>query len=104
MRTLIFALAAVGLGLFLVGELRAQGQLTQVQQDFSKDPGWEGWQNRVVGENNPTVTQHFGWTPTSHASRSPGENGGKMFMSTTPAWYGMPFGKPLSFKDRFSAS
>jgi hypothetical protein len=97
------ALGAI-LCLMTLGWLRAQDPLKQIHEDFSTDPGWEGWQNRVVGEKNPTITQDFGWSPTKHASKQPGEIGGRIFMSTTPASYGLPFGKPLSFNDRFSAS
>ena len=79
-------------------------ELVQVRQDFSSDPGWDNWNNRVVGENCPTVVQDFGWSPTSHFDGKPGEIGGTIWRSTTPAWYAMPIGKPLSFKDSFSAS
>ena len=79
-------------------------ELVQVRQDFSSDPGWDNWNNRVVFESSPTVVQDFGWRPTSHSGGLPGEIGGTIWRSTTPAWYAMPFGKPLSFKDSFSAS
>ena len=81
-----------------------QGEPVQIQEDFSADPRWDGWQNRVVGINNPMIEQDFGWSPTAHASETPGEIGGVMYQSSTPAHYGLPFGKPLSFKDAFSAS
>jgi hypothetical protein len=81
-----------------------QNDLVQVHENFSTDPGWDGWQNRVVGLNNPTIHQDFGWSETTHIGPSMGELGGTIFGSTTPAQYGMPLGKPLSFKDVFSAS
>ena len=36
--------------------------LVQVREDFSRDPGWEGVNNRIVGVDGPTVNQNFGWT------------------------------------------
>src|SRR5690349_11449240 len=69
----------------------------QLHQDFSEDPHWEAIHNRIVAENPPTKTQDFGWD--GH-----GRIGGTMWVSRTPAWYGMPLGRPLSFKDSFSAS
>ncbi len=81
-----------------------RGELVQIREDFSADPGWDGWQNRVECGDCPTITQDFGWSPTSHFGGKPGEIGGVIWKSTTPAWYAMPIGKPLSFKDSFSAS
>jgi hypothetical protein len=70
--------------------------LVQVYQDFSQDPGWEGFQNRIVALDPPHVKQDFGWAD--------GKIGGSIWSSTTPAWYAMPIGRPLTFKDGFSAS
>src|SRR5262245_22458181 len=82
----------------------AQTSPVQIFQDFNTDPGWEGWQNRMVGVRNPTVKQDFGWSPGTHVDDQPGEIGGVMFCSTTPAHYALPFGKSLTFKEPFSAS
>jgi hypothetical protein len=65
-------------------------------EHFDRDPGWDNSSNRVEASDPPTVTQDFGW--------SPGRIGGTVWQSTTPAWYGMPLERPLSFKDKFSAS
>ena len=43
----------------------AQGELAQVRQDFSTDPGWEGVNNRVQAKPNPVV-QDFGFSPVSY--------------------------------------
>src|SRR5687767_1930477 len=102
--TIRLCLAVMAVILAVPHGVRGQASLVQVRQDFSEDPGWDGWQNRVVGEDNPTIVQDFGWSPTRHASERQGEIGGRIWVSTTPAWYGLPFGRPLSFKDRFSAS
>ena len=78
----------------------AQGQLTQVHQDFSKDPGWEWKNNRIVAQDPPTVKQDFGWAPTNHTgSGGPGKIGGRIWRSVTPAYYALPLNRPLSFKD-----
>jgi hypothetical protein len=71
--------------------------LVEIRQDFSQDPRWEAYHNRIVAENPPTKTQDFGWAGN-------GRLGGTMWVSRTPAWYALPLGRPLSFKDSFSAS
>lgn len=84
---------------------QAQEQLVQVQQDFSQDPRWEGFNNRNIGQNLPVKKQDFGWSATSHANQSgTGEIGGQIVPSRHQAYYAMPIGKPLTFKDKFSAS
>src|SRR5688500_19331293 len=79
-------------------------ELVQVREDFSADPGWEGMNNRIEAENPPTIKQDFGWSPTKHTGGSGGEIGGVAWRSRTIAYYAMPLGKPLTFKDKFSAS
>jgi hypothetical protein len=98
------ALAGAVVFLWSAGEALPAGELVQVHQDFTSDPGWEGVSNRVVGDNCPTVTQDFGWSPTNYSGGSGGEIGGTIVQSRTPAWYGMALGRPLSFRDRFSVS
>jgi hypothetical protein len=78
-------------------------QIKTIFQNFDEDPGWIGVNNRVVCNNCQTITQDFGWLRTDHNGTGPGEIGGKIWKSTTPAYYAMPIG-PLSFKDKFSAS
>src|SRR5262245_20424388 len=92
MRITAFACTCV----FLSISAFAADDLVQVKQDFSADPGWEGKNNRVEAEDPPTITQDFGW--------SKGRIGGTVWQSRTPAWYGLPFGKPITFDDAFSAS
>lgn len=82
----------------------ARGQLVQVREDFSRDPGWDHYQNRVVGTEMPTVAQDFGWRPTNHTGSGPGEIGGRVENSRRQAYYAMPLGRPLSFEDEISAS
>ena len=80
------------------------GQLVQVRQDFSRDPGWDHYQNRIVGTEMPKVVQDFGWRRTSHTGSGPGEIGGRVENSRRQAYYAMPLGKPLTFDDELSAS
>jgi hypothetical protein len=80
-----------------------KSDIVTIHQDFSKDPHWEGVNNRVQCENCPTITQDFGWKPTNHNGDGVGEIGGIIWKSTTPAYYAMPIG-PFSFKDKLTAS
>jgi hypothetical protein len=79
------------------------GDLRQVFQDFSEDPGWEGVNNRIVCADPPEIIQDFGWHPAAGSVQGAGEIGGTIWRSVTPAYYAMPLG-PLSFMDGFSAS
>ena len=73
-------------------------------ENFDIDPGWENYNNRVSCTDCPEIHQDFGWRPTNHNGSGKGEIGGKIYRSTTPAYYAMPLGKPLTFMDSFSAS
>ena len=84
--------------------LAQDAPLVQIRQDFSADPGWEGINNRIIADNPPTKTQNFGYSPTTRSSATAGEIGGTVWCSRTPAWYAMPIGRPLSYKDRISVS
>src|SRR5687768_13099821 len=103
-KSLLCVSAATATCLLISISVDGQHELTQVQQDFSADPGWEGVNNRIIAEDPPTKTQDFGWSGTTHSTATPGEIGGTMWCSRTPAWYAMPLGRPLSYKDAFSAS
>jgi len=78
--------------------------LIQVHQDFSTDPGWDNFQNRVIGVNMPVRAQDFGWSNTVHASTAPGEIGGRVENSRVGASYAMPLARPLTFNDPISVS
>jgi|GEM_PF-1631952 len=88
---------------FAWSEESGKSDIATIRQDFSKDPGWEGMNNRVQCENCPTITQDFGWKPTNHNGDGVGEIGGIIWKSTTPAYYAMPI-SPFSFKDKLTAS
>jgi len=92
--------------LILILNLSAQNsdlKIETIHQNFDDDPGWIGVNNRVACNDCPTITQDFGWLSTDHTGSGPGEIGGVIWKSTTPAYYAMPIG-PFSFKDKFSAS
>ena len=99
-RTLPGSLALI-LGLAVA---TARGQLVQVRQDFSRDPGWDHYQNRIVGTDMPQIVQDFGWRRTDYTGGGPGEIGGRVENSRRQAYYAMPLGKPLTFDDEISAS
>ncbi|MAT16359.1 MAG: hypothetical protein CMJ46_13940 [Planctomyces sp.] len=80
------------------------GQLTQVEQNFSTDPGWNHYQNRIVGIEMPRVIQDFGWRNTNFTGTGPGEIGGRVDNSRRQAYYAIPLGRPLTFDDELSAS
>jgi hypothetical protein len=82
----------------------SRAQLVQVREDFSRDPGWDHYQNRIVGTEMPTVVQDFGWRRTNHTGKGPGEVGGRVENSRRQAYYALPLGKPLTFDDELSAS
>jgi hypothetical protein len=81
----------------------SSGQLVQVRQDFSRDPGWDHYQNRIVGTEMPAVVQDFGWRRTGFTG-GPGEIGGRVENSRLQSYYAMPLGRPLTFDDELSAS
>lgn len=80
--------------------LSAADDLVQVHQDFNKDPGWEGVNNRVIGVGGPTIHQDFGW---SLGPEGLGAVGGEIWAGPTPASYGMPIG-PFDLTRKLSAS
>ncbi len=88
----------------LVTATPLSAQLVQQKQDFSRDPGWDHFQNRIVGTEMPLVVQDFGWRETNFTGTGPGEIGGRVENSRRQAYYAIPLGKPLSFDDHLSAS
>lgn len=82
----------------------SRGQLVHVHQDFSGDPGWDHYQNRIVGTEMPAVVQDFGWRTTNHTGKGSGEIGGRVENSSIQAHYALPLGRPLTFNDELSAS
>src|SRR5215208_3638252 len=72
-------------------------------ESFSNDPNWEGFNNRVVPQRPKIVKQDFGYNHTNHAGQAPGEMGGAVQRSTTPAYYAVKI-SPKSLNDRLTAS
>jgi hypothetical protein len=70
---------------------------------FDRDPGWEGRNNRIVPRKFPTVTQDFGFSGTRHAAQAPGEIGGQVWRSTTPAYYAAQI-PPKTLNDALSTA
>jgi hypothetical protein len=58
-------------------------------ESFDRDPGWEGFNNRLKPDPKeiPTVEQNFGYSDTHFAGGEKGELGGKIWRSVTPAFY-----------------
>jgi hypothetical protein len=73
------------------------------RETFDKDPHWEGFNNRVVPKHAQIVKQDFGYSRTNHAGRSPGEIGGAVQRSTTPAYYAAKI-SPKTLDDHLTAS
>ena len=71
---------------------------------------WEGHRNRLVPSPAPTTRQGFGHRPTRHAGgANPGEIGGRIQRSVTPAWYAKAIptatlGRKLSASGRFAVT
>jgi len=99
-----FIMSVIFIVLLLSLSLFAQNKIITITENFDKDPGWENHNNRVECINCPEITQNFGWSKSNHNGDGIGEISGTIWRSTTPAYYAMPFGKPLTFKDPFSAS
>ena len=74
------------------------------QESFDRDPGWEGFRNRLVVGKPKVTRQHFGYRPTNKArGKHPGEIGGRVERSITPAYYANPI-PTKTLNDRLVAS
>ena len=74
----------------------------QRHENFDKDPGWEGHNNRSVRPE--IIRQDFGWSAgTTHAGGSAGELGGLINPAAEPAYYGKKF-PAQSLNDVLTAS
>lgn len=72
-------------------------------ESFDRDPGWLGWNNRIVPKEYPTVVQDFGYSPSNFAGRAAGELGGQVTRASEPAFYADKI-VPKTLDDRLSAS
>lgn len=57
------------------------------RESFDHDPGWEGYNNRIVASRYPMVVQDFGYSETHHAGQAAGEMGGQVCRASEPAYY-----------------
>ena len=90
MRKIPFISGFAGLALLIslaVGRADNQPSTVQKTEHFDKDPGWEGFNNRVVPAKLATVSQDFGYSPTNFAGKEKGEIGGLVQRAGKPAFY-----------------
>jgi hypothetical protein len=73
--------------LVLISATAAQAS-GQRSEDFTADPGWEGYRNRLLPEKLPLARQDFGHCTTDRAGGKQGEIGGRIQRSVVaPAYY-----------------
>lgn len=90
--------------LMTTGFASAQEATARIKREaFDRDPGWEGHNNHVVPKTALIVKQDFGYSPTRFVNDQPGEIGGRLQRSATPASYGVNLA-PLTLADRLTAS
>ena len=71
---------------------------------FCADPGWDGYRNHLVPSPAPVTRQYFGHRASNRAGgKEPGEIGGRIQRSATPAWYAKVI-PTRTFEDRLTAS
>jgi hypothetical protein len=93
----------VALGPVLLLSSGVQPDLTAKTEHFDRDPGWEGFNNRITPARFPTVKQDFGYSKSNHAAKDLGEIGGQVWRSTTPAFYAKQLPQ-LTLQDELEAS
>ncbi len=75
-----------------------------VKQDFAVDPAWDGFRNRLIADEPHFTRQDFGYRRTNFAGgKTPGEIGGFVQRSATPAWYAKAI-EPRTLDDHLTAS
>lgn len=79
------------------------GRTEERYENFDRDPGWDGLNNRAQQPKPQTVRQDFGYSPTQHAGGAQGELGGWITPAAEPAYYARRL-DTLSLKDRLSVS
>ncbi|MDZ4290185.1 MAG: hypothetical protein U0984_19620 [Prosthecobacter sp.] len=83
----MLSLTMVGGMAVLVGAARGQAEAILKVENFSRDPRWEGRNNRVPSKEAAMVTQDFGYSATKLAGQAEGELGGTVQQAMTPAMY-----------------
>ena len=98
------AVVALGLGSLALAAARAEEPDRIAREAFDADPVWDGFRNRLLPDRLPGVRQDFGLRTTNLAGgRAPGEIGGTVQRSTTPARFAMPI-PARTLNERLSAS
>jgi hypothetical protein len=101
-----FTLGLLGLLLFIspaTGGADDQPKTVLKTEHFDKDPGWEGFNNRIVPKVIKTVQQGFGYSATNFAGKEKGEIGGTIWRSSMPAYYAAKIPE-RTLNDKLSAS
>jgi hypothetical protein len=98
---LLACLAPLTLAITLCEAVDAQRPLKT--ESFDRDPGWDGFHNRVVPAKQVLVKQDFGYSDTNHAGQARGEMGGAIQRASTPAYYAAKI-TPKTLDDKLSAS
>src|SRR5262245_30237897 len=94
------AVAAFTFGLILNGSA-LKGFAAERTQQFDRDPGWDGHNNRATWVPTREVRQDFGYSPSSHAGGGAGELGGFITPAAEPSYYAVripdrTFDQPLT--------
>lgn len=88
---------ALSCGFLLLACAGSLGSATRFESFDREPPNWEGVNNRNRFFEPRTVTQDFGYSPsTAHAGGKPGEVGGRINPAGESAFYGFRLPKPLS--------
>lgn len=75
------------------------------EENFDREPAdWEAVNNRTTYFEPRTVTQDFGYSPTSYAGGRPGEIGGTLHPAGEAAYYAYRLPVPLTLDDPMIAS
>ena len=91
-------------GIMVLAPVAAEEPERVVHEAFDADPGWDGFRNRLLPDRLPAVRQDFGLRPTNLArGNAPGEIGGTVQRSTTPARFARPIAEK-TMNERLSAS
>ena len=73
-------------------------------ETFDCDPRWEGHNNRIPPKRVLIAKQDFGYSATQFAGKAPGEMGGRIQRSTTPASYAVALAPAKTLDDKLTAS
>src|SRR2546423_357738 len=99
-----FALLLAWLAIPPIGGGQNQTARTPLKEErFDRDPGWEGFNNRVQPTHTPTVVQDFGFRPVKAGGRNENAIGGRVTRSSRPAFYADRIGTK-NLNDKLSAS